>query len=102
MVFAMYINMNQPQVYMCPHPLELPSHLPPHPIPPGFHRTLALGPCVIHQTPTSCLFYMVMYMFQCCSLQSSQPLILPLCPKPVFYVFVFSAAPHIGSSVPSF
>ena len=22
-------NMNQPQVYICPHPLKPPSHLPP-------------------------------------------------------------------------
>ena len=28
-----YINMNQPQVYICPFPLEPPSTLPPHPIP---------------------------------------------------------------------
>ena len=27
--------MNQPQVHMCPFPLEPPSHLPLHPIPPG-------------------------------------------------------------------
>ena len=42
-----YSNMNQPQVYVCPLPLESPSHLPPYPTPlwippgshPGFHRT---------------------------------------------------------------
>ena len=30
-----YINMNLPQVYMCPHP-ESPSHLSPHTIPLGY------------------------------------------------------------------
>ena len=30
MVVLPYIDMNQPWVYMCPHP-EPPSHLPPHP-----------------------------------------------------------------------
>ena len=32
--FLPCIDMNQPRVYMCPHP-EPPSHLPPHPIPQG-------------------------------------------------------------------
>ena len=42
-----YINMTQPQVYMCPHP-ETSCHLPPHLIPPGCHRTLAL---FLHDCP---------------------------------------------------
>ena len=31
--FLPYINMDQPQVYIGPLPLEPPSHLPPHPAP---------------------------------------------------------------------
>ena len=42
--FLLYINMNQPEVYIpgseSPLPLELPSHLPPHPTPLGCHRAL--------------------------------------------------------------
>ena len=43
--------------------------------------------CIIHQIPTGCLFYiflymfMLMYMFQCYSLKSSHPVLLPLSPK---------------------
>ena len=54
--FLPYINMNQPQVYICPLPPEPPSHLPAHSIPLGCHST-RLTPCVIQQTPTSWLFY---------------------------------------------
>jgi len=36
--------MNQPQVYICPLPLEPLSPLPPHPIPLGCHRTLVWVP----------------------------------------------------------
>jgi len=36
--FLSYINMDQPQVYMCALPLEPPSHLPPHSTPLGCHR----------------------------------------------------------------
>ena len=36
--FLPYINMDQPQVYICPFLLELPSHLPPRPTPLGCHR----------------------------------------------------------------
>ena len=34
-----------------------PSHPPPHPTPLGWHRALDWAPCVIHQLPTSYLFY---------------------------------------------
>ena len=37
--FLPYLNMNQPQVYICSLPLKLLSHLPPHPIPLGFQST---------------------------------------------------------------
>ena len=41
--FLSYINMNQPQVYLCPLPLEPPFHLPPHHTPLGSHRALDLS-----------------------------------------------------------
>ena len=37
-----YIDMNQPWVYICPHP-EAPSHLLPHPIPQGHPSAPALS-----------------------------------------------------------
>ena len=40
--FLPFIHMNQPWVYMCPHP-EPPSHLPPHPIPQGQPSATALS-----------------------------------------------------------
>ena len=44
-----YINVSQPQVYMCPLPLEPPSHLPSHPTPLGCHR----APSVISLSNTA-------------------------------------------------
>ena len=38
--FLPHVNMNQPQIYVCPLAPEPPSHLPPHPSPPGCHRAL--------------------------------------------------------------
>ena len=75
------INVNRPQVHMCPLYLEPPSHLPAHPIPPGCQRALALGAL----TGTSHLhwlsvLHMVTWMFQWRSLKSCYPL-LPLSPK---------------------
>ena len=43
--------MNQSWVYVCPIPLEPPSHLPPHPTPLGCHR--ALGLSSLHHTANS-------------------------------------------------
>ena len=52
-----YINMNRPQVYMCsPHP-ELSSHLPPHSIPLGCPRALALGAFHASNLHWSCIFF---------------------------------------------
>ena len=69
--------------YTCvPSILNLPSHLPPQPIPPGCQRALALG--ALYHTSNShwlSVLHMVIYMFQCYSLKSSYPLLLPLSPK---------------------
>jgi len=64
-----------------PHP-EPPSHLPPHPIPQGCPSALALSALF----PASNLdwwsvSHMVIYMFQCYSLKSSHPRLLPQNPK---------------------
>ena len=42
--FLPFINMNRPQVFMCPHPPSWTlSHFPPHPNPLGWPRAPALG-----------------------------------------------------------
>ena len=47
--FLLYINMNQPQVYMYP-PSQTPSHVPPHPIPLGCPEG-----CSSFECPVSCI-----------------------------------------------
>ena len=63
-----------------PHP-ELPSHLPPHPIPLGWLRAQALSvlPHALNLHWSSIL-HMVIYRFQCHSLVSSHPHLLPHSP----------------------
>ena len=64
-----------------PHPEPL-SHFPPHPIPLACLRAPALG-SLLHALNWhwSSVLYMVMYMFQCYTLKSSHPCLLPLSPK---------------------
>ena len=67
--FMPYINMNQPQVYICPVPLKPPSLLSPHPSPLGCHRTPDLSSLNhIANFHWLSLLYMVMYMVTCYSL----------------------------------
>ena len=63
--------------YTCP-PIMNPLHLPPHPIPLGCPRALALS-AVLHALNLhwSSISHMVIYMFQCYSLISSHPHLLP-------------------------
>ena len=64
---------------MCrPHP-DPSSHLPPHPIPLGCPRALALG-AWLHALNLhwSSVLHMVMYLLQCYSLKSSHSCLLPL------------------------
>ena len=71
--------MNQPQVDIHPLPFKTPSHLPLHPTPLGCHRAPGLGS--LHHTGNFhqlSVLHMVMYMFQCYSLNSSHPLLLQL------------------------
>ena len=64
-----------------PHP-EPPSHLPPHPIPQGHPRAPALS-ALSHalNLDWQSISHMVIYMFQCYSLESSHPRLLPQSPK---------------------
>ena len=66
-----YNNMNQPQVHINLPP-EPPPYPPPHPMPLGFHR--ALGQAPFAQRAAShwlSILHMVVYICQCCSLNSS-------------------------------
>ena len=42
-LFLPYNNMNQPQIHICPLPLETPSHLQPHLNSPGYHEASDLS-----------------------------------------------------------
>ena len=70
-----------------PHP-ENPSHLLPHPIPQGRPSALVLS-ALSHALNLDwrSIAYIVMYMFQCYSLKSSHPRLLPPSPK-VFFISV--------------
>jgi len=80
-VFLPYIDINQPWVYMC-HPPWTPSHLPPHALPLGCPSVLALS-ALFHALNLDwwSISHMVIYMFQCYSLKSSHPCLLPQSPK---------------------
>ena len=80
--FLPYINMNQLQVHMCPPHPEPTSHLPPHSIPLGCPRAPALS-ALLHASNLHwpSILHVVIYMFQCYSLKSSHPCLLPHSPK---------------------
>ena len=81
MVFAIHQHELFTGIHVCSHP-ETPSHLLPHPIPLGCPREPALG-ALEHASnfhwPS--ILHMVMNMFQCYSLKSPHPHLLPLSPK---------------------
>ena len=67
MVFAIYQHESATGTYVSPHP-EPSSHLPPHPIPLGCPRALALGALLQFQCSAlnlhwSSVLHMVTYMF---------------------------------------
>ena len=77
-----YISLSRPQASTCHLHLAPSSHLPTHPVLPGCYRAQALGsPCQTSSLHCSSVSRMVKYMFQCYSLKSSHPLLLPLSPK---------------------
>ena len=69
--------MNQPWVHICP-PSWTSSLFLPHPIPLGCPRALALS-ALLHALNLHwfSILHMVIYMFQCYSLKSSHPPLLP-------------------------
>ena len=89
--------------YTCvPHP-EPHSHLPPHRIPLGCCSAPALS--ALFHAPNldwSSISHLVIYMFQCCSLILSHPLLLHRIQKCVLYICVSFAVSHTGLWLPSF
>ena len=56
--------MNQPLLYICPLPLESPSHFPPHPTPLGSHRAPGLSSLLLFSNfHWLSILHMVMCMF---------------------------------------
>ena len=80
-VFAIHQHESALGVHVSHHP-EPSSHLPPHPIPLSCPREPALG-ALLHASNLhwSSILHMVIYMFQCYSLISSNPRLLPHTPK---------------------
>ena len=80
-VFAIHRHASATGAHVSPSP-EPSSHLPPHPIPLGYPRAPALG-ALLHASNLhwSSVLHMVIYMFQCYSLKSSLPRLLPHNPK---------------------
>ena len=60
--FLLYTNMNQLQVYMCPLPLEPPSHPTSHPTPLGGHSGLSCL-CYTEASYFLSILYIVMCIF---------------------------------------
>ena len=93
--FPIYQHESATGVHVSPHP-EHPQ-LPPHPIPLGCPRAPAL--CVlIHALNLhwSSVLHMVIYMFQCYSLKSSHPRLLPQSPKVcTSHLYLFSCLAYL-------
>ena len=80
--FLPYVNMNQAHVYMYPSILNTSSHLPSHPILLGFPRALALSALLqASNLHWSSILHMVINIFQCYSLKSPLPHLLPHSPN---------------------
>ena len=71
--FLPYINRNQPSVYICPLPLESPSHLPPHSIPRLSLSTKSELPTLYNKFPLEIYVIYGKYTFQCYSFNVSLP-----------------------------
>ena len=85
-----------------PHP-EPPSHFLPHPIPQGHPGTLALSTLSRGlNLDWWSISRMVIYMFQCYSLKSSHPCLLPHSPKVCSLHLCSFAVSYIQSLLPSF
>ena len=82
---------------------EPPSHLLPHPIS-QVHPSASHLSTLSHASNLDwwSVSHMVIYMFQCSSLKSSHPHLLPQSPKDCSLYRVSFAISHIGSLLPSF
>ena len=80
--FLTYNDVNQPKIYICPLLLEPPAHcsMPSYPSR-LLQRTGLSSLCYKATSHQLSILYMIMYMFQCYSPNSSQPLLPPLCPQ---------------------
>ena len=98
-VFVIHWHESATGVHVSPSPRLLP---PSHPIPLGCPSVLALS-ALFHASNLdwSSISHMVIHMFQCCSLKSSHPHLLPQSPEvsSIYLSFVVSCT---GSSLPSF
>ena len=86
--------------YTCvPHP-DPPFHLPPHPIPQGHPSAPALS-TLSHASNLDwrSISHMIIYMFQCYSLKSSHPRLLPES-KNLLYICVSFAVLHLRALLP--
>ena len=63
-----------------PHP-DPPTHLPLHPIPLGLPSAPALSTHLMHPNWAGDLSSLIVYLFQCCSLWTPHPHLLPQNPK---------------------
>ena len=80
MVFVIHCHESAMSVHV--FPLLNPSHFPPHPNPLGHSSAPALG-TLSHTLNLDwrSVSHMMIYMFQCYSLKSSHPCLLPQSPK---------------------
>ena len=96
--------MNQPWIYMC-SPSRSPSRLPLHPIPLGLPSAPALSTRLMHPTWAGDLIlsrsHLIVYLFQCYSLRTSHPRLLPQSPKVCSVHLCLFFFLHIGLSLPS-
>ena len=85
-----------------PHPAT-PFHLSPYPILQGHPSAPALS-TLSHASNLGrqSVSHMIIYMFQCYFLKLLHPRLLPQIPKTLLYIYVYFAASHIRSSLPSF
>ena len=77
-----------------PHP-DPPSHLPPRPIPQGYPSAPALSTLPLASNlDCQSISHMIIYMFQCYSLKSSHPCLLPQSPNVYnLHLFLFHCLP---------
>ena len=100
--FLPYIDMNQPWIYMySPSRYPLPTPSPSHPS--GSSQCTSPE----HPSHASNLGWwsaspLTVYLFQCYSLRTSHPRLLPQSPKSVLYICVSFSVLHIGLPLPSF